>query len=60
MSIDIYKKESWMMNLNKLIESRERVSTKEFTIPAKELLSRFEQLYTGEVNDLLREFCLLE
>ncbi|MEI8310113.1 MAG: RraA family protein [Verrucomicrobiota bacterium] len=60
MSIDTYKKEVGMMNLEKLIESREGVSTKEFSIPAKELLSRFEQLYTGAVNDVLREFCLLE
>lgn len=47
------------MNLEKLIESREYVSKKQFPIPEKELLSRFEQLYTGAVNDVLREFCLL-
>lgn len=47
------------MNLEKLIESREYVSNKQFPIPEKELLSRFEQLYTGAVNDVLREFCLL-
>ena len=60
MSIDTYKKEVGMMNLEKLIESRESVSNAEFPIPEKELLSRFEQLYTGAVNDVLREFCLLE
>jgi regulator of RNase E activity RraA len=60
MSTDTYKKEVGMMNLEKLIESRESVSTKEFSIPAKEMLARFEQLYTGAVNDVLREFCLLE
>ncbi len=59
MSIDQYKKEVGMMNLEKLIESREYVSNKQFPIPEKELLSRFEQLYTGAVNDVLREFCLL-
>lgn len=59
MSIDQYKKEVGMMNLEKLIESREYVSKKQFPIPEKELLSRFEQLYTGAVNDVLREFCLL-
>ena len=48
------------MNLEKLIETRERVSTRPFGIPAKELLARFEQLYTGAVNDVLREFCLLD
>ena len=26
----------------------------------KELLARYEQLYTGAINDVLREFCLLE
>jgi len=60
MSIDTYKKEVGMMNLEKLIESREGVSLKEFSIPTKDLLARFEQLYTGAVNDVLREFCLLD
>ena len=59
MSTDQYKKEVEMMNLEKLVELREGVSTKEFPIPEKELLSRFEELYTGAVNDVLREFCLL-
>lgn len=48
------------MNLEKLIQTRESVSTEPFPIAVKELLSRFEQLYTGAVNDVLREFCLLE
>ena len=48
-----------MMHLDKLIEEREMVSEKSFPIPDKELLSRFEQLYTGAINDVLREFCLL-
>jgi len=60
MSIDTYRKEVGMMNLEKLIETREDISTKEFPVPTKELLARFEQLYTGAVNDVLREFCLLE
>ncbi len=60
MSIDTYRKEVGMMNLEKLIETREGISTKEFPVPTKELLARFEQLYTGAVNDVLREFCLLE
>lgn len=59
MSTDQYKKEVGMMNLEKLIESRESISNKKFPIPNKELLSRYEQLYTGAVNDVLREFCLL-
>ncbi len=59
MSVDQYKKEVGMMNLEKLIETREYKPTCSFTIDSKELLSRFEQLYTGAVNDVLREFCLL-
>lgn len=47
------------MNLDKLIESREGKSDVGFPIPEKELLLRFEKLYTGAVNDVLREFCLL-
>ena len=47
------------MNLEKLIESRESVPDISLSIPAKELLSRYEQLYTGAINDVLREFCLL-
>lgn len=60
MSIDTYKREVGMMNLEKLIEMREFVSANTFPIPSKELLARFEALYTGAVNDVLREFCLLE
>lgn len=60
MSVDQYKKEVGMMNLEKLIASREGISNAVFPIPNKELLSRFEQLYTGAVNDVLRENCLLD
>ena len=31
-----------------------------FPVPVKELLARYEQLYTGAINDVLREFCLLD
>jgi regulator of RNase E activity RraA len=60
MSIDQYKKEVGMMNLERLIEEREGISKISFPISDKEILSRFEQLYTGAVNDVLREFCLLD
>lgn len=60
MSVDTYKKEVGMMKLENLIEAREGVSKKTFPVSDQELLSRFEQLYTGAVNDVLREFCLLE
>ncbi len=49
-----------MMNLEKLIAAREGVSTKELAIPAKDLLARFEQIYTGAISDVLRELCLLD
>lgn len=58
--IEAYKKEVGMMNLEKLIAAREHVSTCEFPVPVKELLSRFEQLYTGAISDVLREFALLD
>ncbi|MFW5831086.1 MAG: RraA family protein [Prolixibacteraceae bacterium] len=60
MSTDQYKKEVGMMNLEKLIESREGISKVKFPVADKEMLSRYEKLYTGAVNDVLREFCLLD
>ncbi|BFP42663.1 RraA family protein [Flavobacteriaceae bacterium GF1] len=60
MSIDDYKKEVGMMNLEKLIQVREGIPTKKFPIPEKELLDRFENIYTGAINDVLREFTLLD
>lgn len=60
MSVDQFKKEVGMMNLEKLIAEREGISKTSFPIPDKELLYRFEELYTGAVNDVLREFCLLD
>jgi regulator of RNase E activity RraA len=58
-SSEQFRKEVGMMNLEKIIAEREAISTKIFPIPDNELLSRFEQLYTGAVNDVLREFCLI-
>jgi regulator of RNase E activity RraA len=60
MSTDQWKKEVEMMNLEGLVEAREGVSKKKFPIPEKELLNRFEELYTGSVNDVLRELCFLD
>ena len=54
-----YRKEVGMMNLERFIAERETISAKTFPIDDNELLVRFEQLYTGAVNDVLREFCLL-
>jgi len=47
------------MKLDTLIQLRESVSDKSFPISDHELLCRYEQLYTGAINDVLREFCLL-
>ena len=60
MSTDDYKKEVGMMNLEKLIQVREGIPTQKFPIPEKELLNRFENIYTGAINDVLREFTLLD
>lgn len=60
MSIDAYKKEVGMMNLEKLIAARETVSTRPFPVPVEELLARFEQLYAGAISDVLREHALLD
>ena len=59
MSIDQFKKEASMMKLGNLTKMLEEVPEVSFVIPDKELLARFEQLYTGAVNDVLREFCLI-
>lgn len=48
------------MNLERLIEARESVPEDTFPITDDELLSRYEQLYTGAINDVLREFVLLD
>jgi 4-hydroxy-4-methyl-2-oxoglutarate aldolase len=56
----LLQKEAKMMKLEQLIAQRESIPTVEFPVPVKELLARFEQLYTGAVCDVLREFCLLD
>jgi 4-hydroxy-4-methyl-2-oxoglutarate aldolase len=49
-----------LMNLDKLIKTQEQTSTREFPISAKELCNRYEQLYSGAINDVLREFVLMD
>lgn len=56
----LLQKEAKMMKLEKLIETREGISQKKFPVSTKELLERYEKTYTGAINDVLREFCLLE
>ena len=47
------------MKLDKLIAKRQSVPVNEFPIPVKELCERYERLYTGCINDVMRELTLL-
>ncbi|MFW5699056.1 MAG: RraA family protein [Planctomycetota bacterium] len=60
MTSEQFKQEIGMMDLDRLIAARETISDAGFPLPEDELLQRFEQLYTGAINDVLREFCLLD
>ena len=57
---NMLQKEAKMMKLENLIRAREHVSQKDFPVPVKDLLARYERLYTGAINDVMREFCLLD
>ncbi len=54
------QQEAKLMDLEKLIKSREYVPECEFPVPVKELCDRYQKLYTGAINDVLREKCLLD
>ncbi|WP_236978954.1 RraA family protein [Membranihabitans maritimus] len=56
MSTDQYKKEVSMMKLDRLIELRENIPDITFPIDDQALLNRYENLYSGAINDVLREF----
>jgi regulator of RNase E activity RraA len=60
MSTENYRKEVGMMNLDRLIQAREEIPEITFPVEEANLLSRFEALYTGAINDVLREFTLLD
>ena len=47
------------MKLDRLIASRQHIPSNEFPIPLAELCARYEKLYTGCINDVMRELCLL-
>ncbi|WP_237050721.1 RraA family protein [Microvirga ossetica] len=49
-----------MMKLERLIAERETIVIAEFPVPTKDLLQRYEKLYTGAISDVLREFCLMD
>lgn len=46
------------LDLGKLQQIRDTVEQVELSIPEEELCARYEKLYTGAVNDVLREMCL--
>ncbi|WFB35372.1 RraA family protein [Kiritimatiellota bacterium B12222] len=46
------------MKVDALQQMRDTVERVELSIPIKELCARFEKLYTGAVNDVMREMCL--
>ncbi len=48
------------MKLERLVATRQQIPTTQFPIPVKELCERYERLYTGCINDVLRELCLLD
>ncbi len=52
--------EASMMKLENLIRERERIPDCDFPIPTRELCERYEKLYTGAINDVMRERCLLD
>ena len=52
-------KEAGLMKLDRLIATRQRIPNCELAIPLDELCARYEKLYTGCINDVLRELCLL-
>ena len=53
-------KEAGLMKLDKLIATRQRIPNCEIPIPIKELCERYEKLYTGAINDVMRELTLLD
>lgn len=60
MSLEKLNSEVGMMNLEKLVETREAIPECTFPIPVTELLERYERIYTGAISDVLREFCHLD
>jgi hypothetical protein len=48
MSTEAFKREVGMMDLDRLIKTREGVSTRPFDVPEKELLKRAEEIKANE------------
>ena len=53
-------KEAGLMKLDRLIAARQRIPDCPLRIPVKELCERYEKLYTGAINDVMRELTLLD
>jgi 4-hydroxy-4-methyl-2-oxoglutarate aldolase len=50
---------SHKMQTDRLQTLRDTVEDIEFSFPEEQIIARYEKLYTGAVNDVLREMCLL-
>ena len=48
------------MKLDRLIATRQRIPDCPLSIPIRELCERYEKLYTGAINDVMRELTLLD
>ena len=53
-------KEAGLMKLDRLIATRQRIPDMPLRIPIRELCERYERLYTGAINDVMRELTLLD
>ena len=51
---------SHKMHTDRLQSLRDTVEQVELSCPEEEIIQRYERLYTGAVNDVLREMCLLD
>ena len=49
---------SHKMNTDRLKALRDTIEQVTFSRPEEEIIQRYEQLYTGAVNDVMREMCL--
>jgi 4-hydroxy-4-methyl-2-oxoglutarate aldolase len=49
-----------LMKLDKLREKLDKIEMAEFPISEAELCDRYERLYTGAVNDVLREATFMD
>lgn len=60
MTVETFRREAAMMDLDQLIAARQSVSDVPLAIEQGELLGRYEKLYTGLISDVLRELVLLD